>query len=116
MFGFACDETEAHADLEGLWMPLPLTLAQRLTQRLTDVRESGLLPWVRPDGKSQVTVAYDETGTPLSVPTIVIAVQHAQDLLHEFDGTSMLNRRTSSKPSSSRSSDRSFPRPWSRRT
>lgn len=86
MFGFACDETEAHADLEGLWMPLPLTLAQRLTQRLTDVRESGLLPWVRPDGKSQVTVAYDETGTPLSVPTIVIAVQHAQDLLHEFDG------------------------------
>ena len=68
MFGFACGETEE-------LMPLPITLAQRLTQRLSAVRKSGELPWLRPDGKSQVTVEY-EGNTPRRVDTVVISTQH----------------------------------------
>ena len=69
MFGFACDETE---DL----MPLPITLAHRLTRALADRRKDGTLPWLRPDGKSQVTVLY-ENGRPVAVDTIVISTQHS---------------------------------------
>jgi len=68
MFGYATDETE------GL-MPLPITLAHRLTRRLADVRRDGTLPWVRPDGKSQVTVEYRD-GRPHRVTTVVISTQH----------------------------------------
>ena len=69
MFGYACDET---AEL----MPLPLSLAQKLAKRLTEVRKSGLLTYLRPDGKSQVTVEYDENNRPVRVDTVVISTQH----------------------------------------
>ena len=72
MFGFACDETPE-------FMPLPITLARRITARLTDVRRSGQLPYLGPDGKAQVTVAYDAFGAPSSVPTVVVSCQHDAD-------------------------------------
>lgn len=72
MFGFACDET---AEL----MPLPITLAHRLTRALADRRKDRTLPWLRPDGKSQVTVLY-ENGRPVEVETVVISTQHADSV------------------------------------
>ena len=69
MFGYACDETPEK-------MPMPIALAHRLTRRLAEVRKSGLLPWVYPDGKSQVTVAYEDD-RPVAVDTVVISTQHA---------------------------------------
>jgi S-adenosylmethionine synthetase len=68
MFGFACNETDT-------LMPLPIHLAHRLTRRLTEVRKSGLLTYLRPDGKSQVTVEY-EGDRPVRVDTIIISTQH----------------------------------------
>jgi S-adenosylmethionine synthetase len=69
MFGYACDETTE-------LMPLPITLAHGLTQRLAELRKSGDLPWLRPDGKSQVTVEYTREGEPLRVHTVVLSTQH----------------------------------------
>ena len=69
MFGYACDETEE-------LMPLPITLAHKLTQALADRRKDGTLPWLRPDGKSQVSVVYED-GRPVEVDTVVISTQHA---------------------------------------
>lgn len=69
MFGYACDETEE-------LMPLPITLAHALTKRLTEVRKSGELEWLRPDGKAQVTVEYID-GVPERVDTVVVSCQHA---------------------------------------
>ena len=72
MFGFACDETDE-------LMPLPIMLAHRLTHALADRRKDGTLPWLRPDGKSQVSVVY-ENGRPVEVDTVVISTQHADSV------------------------------------
>ena len=73
MFGYACDETPER-------MPLPISLAHKLVRRLTDVRKNGQFPYLRPDGKSQVTVEYDENNVPVRVDTVVISTQHSPDV------------------------------------
>tara|TARA_B110000444_G_scaffold261364_1_gene312942 strand:+ start:30957 stop:32195 length:1239 start_codon:yes stop_codon:yes gene_type:complete len=87
MFGYACTETEGYSGLTGRYFPLAAALSQRLTRRLTAVREQGILPWARPDGKSQVTVEYDENGAVSRVHTVIIAIQHDKDLKDQFDGS-----------------------------
>jgi len=72
MFGFACNETD-------VYMPMPIYLAHQLTRRLSEVRRDGTLPWVRPDGKAQVTVEY-AYGKPKSIRTVLISTQHAPDV------------------------------------
>ena len=76
MFGYACDETPE-------LMPLPLSLAQKLCKQMTLVRKTGLVPYMRPDGKSQVTVEYDENDRPVRVDTVVISTQHNPDVTLE---------------------------------
>ena len=80
MFGYASNESEPY--FKGAYMPLPITLAHRLSYRLAQVRKSGEVPYLRPDGKSQVTVEY-ENGKPVRVDTIVISTQHDPDVSHE---------------------------------
>ncbi len=87
MFGYACTETENFSELKGRYFPLAAALSQRLTRRLTAVREQGILPWARPDGKSQVTVEYDEDGAVSRVHTVIIAIQHDKDLKDKFNGS-----------------------------
>jgi S-adenosylmethionine synthetase len=69
MFGYACDETDA-------LMPLPIWLAHRLAERLAQVRRDGTVPFIRPDGKTQVSVEYDENGLPVRLDTVLISTQH----------------------------------------
>jgi S-adenosylmethionine synthetase len=74
MFGYACNETPE-------LMPLPIALAHRIINRITELRQDGTIPWLRPDAKSQVTVEYDGS-TPLRVHTVVVSTQHAPDVDH----------------------------------
>jgi S-adenosylmethionine synthetase len=76
MFGFACRET---AEL----MPMPILLAHKLTERLSQVRKQGILPYLRPDGKSQVTVEYDQQHNPKRVDAVVISTQHAESVSND---------------------------------
>ena len=74
MFGYACDETEEY-------MPLAISLAHRITRKLADVRKSGLLPYLRPDGKAQVTIEYEDD-EPIRVDAVVLSTQHSPDAEH----------------------------------
>jgi len=76
MFGFACDETPTR-------MPMPIYLAQNLALRLSVVRKTGILPWLRPDGKTQVTVEYSY-GRPVRVKTVLVSAQHAPQVSQEY--------------------------------
>jgi S-adenosylmethionine synthetase len=73
MFGYACEDTPQ-------LMPLPITIAHQLAARLSEVRKDGTLPYLRPDGKTQVTIEYDEEDRPLRIDTVVVSSQHARDI------------------------------------
>ncbi|MCZ4498181.1 MAG: metK [Marmoricola sp.] len=73
MFGYACDDTKE-------LMPLPISIAQRLAEKLTEVRKNGTLGYLRPDGKTQVTIEYDENERPVRIDTVVLSTQHAEGI------------------------------------
>lgn len=83
MFGYACDETPEY-------MPMAITLAQRISRRLADVRKNGEITYLRPDGKCQVTVEYDENDRPVRVDTIVLSTQHSPDVTAEQIASDMI--------------------------
>ena len=93
MFGYACDETPE-------LMPMAISLAHKLARRLTAIRKEGLVDYLRPDGKTQVTVEYDEDRNPVRVDTVVISTQHAPDVSLEQIREDMIPRgaKSSSTP------------------
>ena len=76
MFGYACDETPE-------LMPLPIALAHKLAKKLAEVRKNGTLPYLRPDGKAQVTIAYDDQNRPVGVKAVVVSTQHSEAVTQE---------------------------------
>ncbi|MCL1844419.1 MAG: methionine adenosyltransferase [Defluviitaleaceae bacterium] len=84
MFGYACDETPE-------LMPLPISLAHALAKKLADVRKNGTIPYLRPDGKAQVTVAYDENKKPVAVTAVVVSTQHSEDASNERIHADVMN-------------------------
>ena len=84
MFGYACDETPE-------LMPMAISLAHKMAKRLTQVRKAGMLNYLRPDGKTQVTVEYDENRVPVRVDTVVISTQHAPEVSLESIRRDMIN-------------------------
>jgi len=93
MFGYACTETEFEDELSGRYFPLPAALAQRICRRLDMIVQTNEIPWIRPDGKSQVTVEYDDSGHPSHVHTVVVAAQHDSKLKERFDGSEELEHK-----------------------
>jgi S-adenosylmethionine synthetase len=93
MFGFACRETKE-------LMPLPIMLAHAITRRLAFVRRKGLVPYLRPDGKSQVTVEYED-GKPVRVDTVVVSSQHAADVKHDTIERDLIHKVPSRSSSTS---------------
>jgi len=85
MFGFACNETPT-------LMPIAIYLAHKLARRLSEVRKNGTLPWLRPDGKTQVTVEYS-FGRPVRVSTVLVSTQHAADITQEQIRTAVIQPR-----------------------
>ena len=84
MFGYACRETEE-------LMPLPISLAQKMAQKLTSVRKEGLVDYLRPDGKTQVTVEYDDDNNPVRIDTVVLSTQHSAEATLEQIREDMIN-------------------------
>lgn len=76
MFGYATNETEEY-------MPYPISLAHKLSKKLTEVRKNGTLPYLRPDGKTQVSVEYDENGKPIRLEAVVLSTQHGEEVSQE---------------------------------
>jgi len=84
MFGYACNETRT-------LMPAPIAYAHKLTRQLAKVRKNGTLPWLRPDGKSQVTFEYDDKGKPFRVDAVVLSTQHAPEIKHRALVTAIMD-------------------------
>ncbi len=84
MFGYACDETEE-------FMPLPIVLSHKLAKRLTDIRKQGIVNFLRPDGKTQVSVEYDEFNNPVRIDSILISTQHDEHVTQEVLRETLIN-------------------------
>ena len=100
MFGYACDDTPE-------LMPLPITIAHRLAERLSEVRKDGTMPYLRPDGKTQVTIEYDDEDRPVRVDTVVVSSQHAADI--DLDDAAHPRRQEARRRRGARASSTSTP-------
>ena len=92
MFGFASNESEGIEGLEGSYMPMPIMLSHRLTDAITRAGRSGAIPWIRPDGKSQVSVLY-ENRRPVGITSLIMAVQHDDLASKRFGGDTLEEHR-----------------------